>query len=515
MRRRTLPGAQLAPQPLARFGNINSDGTPLAGYSFDFPGVSTFWNRTSVVPFTCPGTGQRTLSSLEVYAKTRGSPHGNVRMALFRFDIYTGTNILICQWNAEVLVNSATEQWWGGSTPLTGTTTLTGGLKYLIVVSTDSASGLVNLGYTSLTNASDSNSTDYTNSGFADGLSGSGSTMRVAVRATVQAGGGSPPYAPIIEIEEYYVDTDYTGSTVNGGPTTPYKNLQTCLNARINKTLTLPVYIYCSGATADTMAVTDFSLNSFTPSASNQLYIIGNRTARTWDNSKYHITPSNRTSYHGAINFNKSYIHLDKIQCEITSTDVGFSNELCYFSNTNPGTVTFSNGICRLPGSANAERYFSSADGTGGITVWNTLGYGMGSNNTSNGVKNHGTSYIYNCTFICNAGNGIDNTVNSNITVKNCYIQSTNATFAWVNIAPTIITTATSDSMGTSGMRNVSYTTANFTNVTTNFEDLKPVGAALIGTGTSTSGDTAPLNYDSDMTGVAMANPPDIGPIKA
>jgi len=422
---------------------------------------------------------------------------------------------LICQHSAAVTLTgtSGSPVWAGSSQGLTGTTTLEGGKRYVVAVANNgSLSGSI---YTSSTNNVSSKSGDYTGT-MPDPLSGLSVNESNAMVCRVNITGNGTSASAATQ-ETFYVDTDYSGGGSDGSPTKPYINLQTAIAARCNKTFTLPIYIYCSGATADTLAVKTTALGQFAASSTNPLYIIGNRTAATWDTSKYRLEPTDRTSYYGAINIAHNWVYMDKLQVYLPSTTAAVSNEIVYLSSTTPGSISFSNGIVRAPGGSDGTRYFSSSSGTGGIHIWNTLMYGMGTGSGGNGIKNHGTSKVYSCTIIANGADAIDNTDGSTITVKNCYLQSTNGSGTIAGTGSStevIVTTATSDADGTSGLQNIAYSTANFVNVTAGSEDLRLTGTALVGVGTDTSGDSAPFNFATDLIGATRSAPWDIGALK-
>ncbi len=141
---------------------------------------------------------------------------------------------------------------------------------------------------------------------------------------------GNGANAPTPTQLSYYAKTDYVGGGSDGSPSKPYVHAQDALAARCNATGVFdayPIYIYCSGATDDTVALTDFSLGQFAPTAAHQFYVIGDRTLPTWDATKYHIYPSDRTNYYGCVNFNVQYVNMDRLQVWLPSDTVGHTNE--------------------------------------------------------------------------------------------------------------------------------------------------------------------------------------------
>jgi hypothetical protein len=97
-----------------------------------------FRNKTLTTGFDCPGSGNQTVVSLGLHAKSGGGTPGNVRIA-----IYTAAHSLIAQGSAEISVNSVTHQWWehtafvdSGGSPISPV--LTGGVQYDLVFGGDS-----------------------------------------------------------------------------------------------------------------------------------------------------------------------------------------------------------------------------------------------------------------------------------------------------------------------------------------------------------------------------------------
>jgi len=504
-------------QTPAYFGHVQSDGSPPAGYTFDFYGARTWYNNTAVTTYTCPGTGSRTLEKLGLYAKTRGSPHGNVRLA-----VYDTSLNLICEGSAEILINSATEQWWD-HVAFTGTPTLTGGTNYIIAASIDSS--LISYAYTSVTNASKAlSSTDYTG-GYPDPI-GAGSTdsIKLAVRAYVTGGGGGGGGGGEPTMEVYYVDPSESGSSQTGTTEEPYLSLNACLAAKCNKTFTLPIQIRCrtSGSTADTVRVYDGALGQFVASADNYLEIVaetGHRAGTVWDATKYHLTPAfiPGSGAGTALALNHNYIRIDGLQIGISSISgqSGEAAELCYLAQASTGYMA----NCLIKGSnvsnSGANNILRGISSINGINVYNTIIDIRTSHAGNQGVKNHSDSNLYSCTIMAGAGTAVDVADNSHIVAKNCYMQGDYLSLAVTatNSTLTQTTCATSDTLSTvSGLRSIAVNTTNFTNVTANSENWSlPSGSALIDVGTDTSGDAAPFNFTTDIDGDTRSGTWDIG----
>lgn len=503
------------------FSNCQSDGTPPAAWTntFDFYGAYTWYGFAGSENFVCPGTGPQRLDLTGVYAKTRGSPHGNIRMAIYTFDIYDSTLVKVCEWSSAVLVN-ATEKWWDYAS-FTGSTTLTGGQYYRIAVST--ASTLTSVAYVSNSNEVKRIAADYTG-GFPDPIgAGSSDSFSPVIRVKIT---GDRTATPAATREIYYVNTDYAGGGSTGSPAKPYINLQTCMAARCNKTFTLPIYIYCSGATADTIRVTDDALGQMVPSSGKGLYIItdsNNRAGPVWSTSKYRLTPAfiPGSGAGTAFAMNHGYIYIDGLQIGISSIagQSGEAAELLYLANASTGWVA----NCHIKGSnvsnSGANNILRGVSSIHGINFYNTIIDIRTSHAGNQAVKNHSNSYFYSCLLMAGAGTGVDVADTSSVTVKNCYMQGDYASYVVTATASTLpqTTSATSDTKSdVTALRNIAVNTTNFANVSSSTEDWNiPSGSALVGTGTDTSGDASPFNFTTDMTGAARTNPWDIGPINA
>lgn len=126
------------------FGNVQSDGSIPSGVTTDFY-LTRYWvsavNLSPGLKYTCPGSGNRTLQSLGIWGHTRGSPHSELRLAIYNTDF-----TLRCQGSAVILANNASDQWWEHTT-FTGNTTLVGGGDYLFGWSLSTLGGGSNFAY--------------------------------------------------------------------------------------------------------------------------------------------------------------------------------------------------------------------------------------------------------------------------------------------------------------------------------------------------------------------------------
>ena len=132
--------------------------------------------------------------------------------------------------------------------------------------------------------------------------------------------------------------------------------------------------------------------------------------------------------------------------------------------------------------------------------VWNCI-----LSSRSNGMCircGDGTISLNSCTFAQTGTGGFAVYKSSGtLAVTNCY--ASNVTYATFNNGVTsIVTTATSDTDGTAGLQNIPYTTDTFIGVTNDIENLNPAGGSpLLGAGTDTTGEDAPLNFDRNIAG--------------
>lgn len=134
------PARHAAAASTEYFGNTDTT----AATSFDeWGGYTIRWRSDATAYYTCPGSGSRTLQSMELYCKSNGGTPGTIRLALFD----TSLN-LVAEGSATVTVSSTTVGWVGHLTaadlrPVGGSSgdpiTLTGGTNYLPAYSASSS----------------------------------------------------------------------------------------------------------------------------------------------------------------------------------------------------------------------------------------------------------------------------------------------------------------------------------------------------------------------------------------
>jgi hypothetical protein len=260
-------------------------------------------------------------------------------------------------------------------------------------------------------------------------------------------------------------------------------------------------------SSADTAAV---NINGFTTSAAyyvNIYTVSPARHAGVWSTSKYNLTVSNAT----AIQIRSGYVRIDGLQISVpTQTGTGQDCIDCYFD---PGAEVYLSN-CIVKGSNNGTYVQMGYRAYKDAYLWNDIFYNFASiSSDSRVIEIKQTSKISSCTVIggyygiCRAA--------GTATVKNCYAGgSTNGDY----YDCTMTTCASADATGTAGLQGILVSTtadsthAGFTNITATTEDFHiKVGSPLMGVGTDTSGDAAPMNFTTDIDGVAKTTVWDIG----
>jgi hypothetical protein len=87
-------------------------------------------HNPAVWTYTCPGSGDQVIQSLQMWGKSNGGTAGYGRIGIYDHDGAT----LLCQ-SESVLVNSTTAQWWGTTSPANtapANHVLTGGAYYIL-----------------------------------------------------------------------------------------------------------------------------------------------------------------------------------------------------------------------------------------------------------------------------------------------------------------------------------------------------------------------------------------------
>ena len=290
--------------------------------------------------------------------------------------------------------------------------------------------------------------------------------------------------------------------TTNGlsGPTAAYASLSSWEAAEQTDLVAAGDIheVRCEG-TADT---TLCDIDGWTTGASNYILIIvelANRHSGVWNTGKYHLTGSR--GFNGFLKILEDFVRTEGLQVQNTSTSSSNTSAFHTSGTVDAGDVRASEGIFRGGGGSSKGMMLRNVDVFYG---WNNIVYDADiAIEMSNGSN---TYHLYSCTAI-GITNGIKAT-SGTITAKNCYAKGTTAYSGTV----TMTTCASSDTTGSAGLQNIAYSTTNFINVTGGSENLGLVsGTALIGSGTDTSGDSAPLDFTDDIIGTARGVTWDVG----
>jgi len=286
-----------------------------------------------------------------------------------------------------------------------------------------------------------------------------------------------------------------------------YTSLEACVNANEQDLVTADKYfdVEISGdwsGGADTTAVT---LHNYTTDATRYINIYTTGDARgngVWDTDKYILSQSTSA---GCITTIANYVTFDGLQVIHTEgTPAGNDSAILQQTVSTGKQQIVKNCILR------GGRYPLRLDNTCDYFVFNSLLYGgsAGGVVTVNGTPN---CTIYSSTII-SAGNSVYAYAGTTIIAKNCYASGGTAAYA-VNVGSITKTTcASADATGSAGLQNIAFDTNNFINVTPGSEDLHlSLGSALIGVGTDTSGDSAPMDFTDDIDGDTRIGTWDIG----
>jgi len=259
---------------------------------------------------------------------------------------------------------------------------------------------------------------------------------------------------------------------------------------------------------ADTTAVT---ISGVTTTAANYILIRAIGQARhqgVWTSSAYRLLIASAI----AIRLIDDHVRLDGLQLGKSSSS----------SNTQPVVRVENSGLdnafhishCIIKQAGNnsfteAGIHINSADSK--LKAWNCIIYGSGTNTNNNNsaiaMGGNQTLEVYSCTLI-GGQNGLYRG-SGTVTAKNCYARGNAAAYSGTM---TLTTCASADTTGSAGLQNIPHSTATFVSVTAGSQDYHlAVGSALLGAGTDTSGEAAPLDFAHDIDGQARSTPWDIG----
>jgi len=270
-------------------------------------------------------------------------------------------------------------------------------------------------------------------------------------------------------------------------------------------------------SSADTAAVSIPNLNG---DATRYLHIYTTAEARhdgKWNTGAYMLQTANAS----AITFpggNLLHCRIDGLQFGPSSVSANYQCCLDVASVGAGATIWVSNCLIRQ---ANNNSYrcpgIFSQDGDATLYVWNTVVYGVGTEGNALTSAFCGYDYtamnIYNCTAIGGTYAYYAGDSGGTMTVKNSYGGGT-VTEDFYRSAGTLAKTncasedQSADDTGTGETATncvaaaVAHSTDTFVNVTYATADYHLVdGSALIGAGTTTSGESAPMNFTTDIDG--------------
>lgn len=307
-----------------------------------------------------------------------------------------------------------------------------------------------------------------------------------------------------------YVDPDAAFGG-NGSDASPYMSIasaEAALPASPSDSWTIVCRSQGSNHTADTLASTlTFGGSSF--NATNRLFVTtdtASKAGASWSATKYRLAGANLTNM---VNVAENYVILDGLQME--QTGISANNQAIIQLMPGSGNYAYvQNCLLKLAGGSSFYGPAIWLNSTGAtMYVRNTIAYNAGAvASNSNMVVNaaNGTAYLENCTII-GYRRAVSRSV-ATLNVTNCYGVAPNGA-AYVGTM-TMTTCASADTSGSTGLQNIAYSTATFSNVTAGSENLSlATNSALIGVGTDLSS-----NFTTDMAGVTRSIPWDIGALE-
>lgn len=314
-------------------------------------------------------------------------------------------------------------------------------------------------------------------------------------------------------IRNVYVDT-VNGSASPSDPTNPGDAYNTLSNAEAGEqgdlvSSTTTLIINCSGSTIDSTKVL---IDGSTTSDLYSITVVGDRTLTTYDTSAYRLEITG-TPFGDFIIISDPFVHLDKLQVlyntnrSSTYSAIAFtatpgwgyvSNSIVFGSNIGAGKIA---GLEGVSSTSDGDRYF-----------WNNIVI-------TDGVcllvstQNSPDIFAYSNTFYSSGSDALDRQFNAEgtVTLKNNYAASlVGSAYPAGDTWNTKTTCASDDSTGSTGLQNIAYSTstgAYFENVTAGSEDLSiKTDSALKDVGEDTSGESAPLDFTTDIVGTTRSS---------
>ena len=262
-------------------------------------------------------------------------------------------------------------------------------------------------------------------------------------------------------------------------------------------------------SSADTAAAT---ISGLTTDATHYVKIYTTAAARhkgIWSTSYYMLNVANSI----AVTWTSvSNVWIDGLQIGKSATNAHYQDGIQGAGTVTATTNQFLVSNCIFKHSANdsyREMALDAEVANQRIFMYNNIDYNHGTANNAyncSAFVGNGALTCYSDTFI-GGYQGINNDSGTSAVVKNCYASGSNAAYAGC----TLTTSASNDATGSAAaLRNILVSTtadsthAGFTNITAATADYHiKVGSPLIGVGTDTSGDAAPMNFSTDIDGQA------------
>lgn len=268
--------------------------------------------------------------------------------------------------------------------------------------------------------------------------------------------------------------------------------------------------------TADTTAV---DINGWTTSANSYVDVrtdSSNRAGCSWDTGKYRLSVADSSVF----KVNEEFVRLDGLQLERTATNANGQGVLA-LSGASGASPRISN--CYLRTETGVVSYWASvislSDADVTAAVWNCIAHHRATlANTNNATVTcaGATASLYSCTVI--GGRQGVRCASGTLTIKNCYAGNSDSedftyvggTFAKTNCASedSSATDTGANESATNCVASVAYDTDTFVNVTAGSEDFHLAAdglSPLVGAGVDTSGESAPLNFTTDILGTTRS----------
>ena len=282
-------------------------------------------------------------------------------------------------------------------------------------------------------------------------------------------------------------------------------------------------------SSADTTAI---SMPNITGDATRYLSIYTTATARhdgKWDTGAYILSTSNATAILFQNSVNITHIRIDGLQIGLSSANANY--QCCIdFAAAGAGTTIWVSNCILKQANNNSYRTPAILSQSGNVTLnaWNTVAYGVGTNdNALNSVfcgYDFGAFNLYSCVAIGGKYAYYANDSGGTMTVKNSYGGGT-VTEDFYRGAGTLAKTncasedSSADDTGTGETASncdvtVALDTDTFVAVASGSEDYHLAAdgnSPLVGQGTDTSGESSPFNFTTDIDGDTRDSTWDIG----